>query len=682
MTFTRLFLRQLFYYRRPYAGFFLGFLFLGTLLAGMLMAPSWLEQASFRRRLAAAGPEALTLQLQSPTSQVDASAVAPIDYLLAESRPDPAGASQISLPVDEEVLLSLLPQAAPLAEAIRNLQANLATRFIILQTPLPDLLDAHRANLVTGRVAQQAFRVQILFLFFVAAFLIAPVTNLPGRETIPLLNMRGYTKLSQVWFVNGPLLPLIVLAGILAPFVARIFLRLVGGDVPRLAANTIVLPLFALLIWWLAGSIATFRQLRQGVSTPVWRAQPAPSPTWIPGLLLLVAGLALTGQLWLADPAQFQTPGSLNVVLLLGPVAIVTGLVLLLPRFLPFLVRPVGTLAARGPGLPAFLSLRRAQHAPVPAGRVFALAALPVAVLVLAVSLHSAINRQQQATARFLAGADVRLQLDSDTPPTPPGETAENQAATRFWLARLTPDAGQQAATIAALDPDTVASVVRYPAGTSSAAVADLAAVLEKAGTGERVPAFFSTAAVPGRAAVGDTVTYIIPDRRRRTMTFEIVGIVEAFPGLTGRFILTSHEAFESGLATAGAPRPGNAEWWLATAVPEKIMAAYPGRVVASIVQEEQALAADLWAAVPPAGWLAGGLLLLGLMGVGLVWTAGEREAGYPAGVWAQLGLTALEEKRVSMLTLFIPLSGGVLLGLVLGLLLQPVLDHLLALAA
>lgn len=546
----------------------------------------------------------------------------------------PSYNKSLRLLVDGPTLQNLLPQADQLATALTNLDSNLQLELVRMETELPQLLTNFRAGQAAGRLAALFMVGHSLLLVGAIAWLVAPAgasRDLPQKW---LWQQRGSSQWQRFWLFAAPDLLLAALAVGLGPGLAA------GGLGLWLSRPVTISPLAWLVGWltglngWLAVSLPTLLGWPKRPLPPPGRPERPIRPAWWVGLLLTLMGGGSYWQLSQSDPAGLQQGGLVNLGLLLSFSLVAIGLAWLVWAGWAWLVWPM-----QRPDQPllSFLATRQLSRQPDSSGRVVALLALILALLLAGWRFRASLMAQQEAQASYLAGADLRLNLTGlDWQPRPGIST------TQVDFYRLQAEAGQEASDIVALDPAGFTQVV------ANSQPFDLAHQLAMPYQDGVLPAIFSRSAAPSRATAGDQFTYLLPDRRRRTLIFEVQAIVDSFPGLSGRYILVNRAEWARAVAEQNVTVPGRAELWLVG--DSQSQPQYAGHIINSrqtVLENEQSWLPAQYsrAAFGLVSWLVAGL---GVIGLAWLWRLSGRDS-YQTMILAALGFS---NQQLGQLTL------------------------------
>lgn len=544
-------------------------------------------------------------------------------------------------------LNAITVDSAPLARTrVHDVETALSGQFVQVDSSLGDLLDAYFADLARGRATLFLLTFQaVLFALLCVGLLSAALLERRSVE-FTTLAARGATPAQTAFAAAAAALPPALGAALLGPPLALAALsvwgqvtgRVVPGALPAVAW---LLAAGGALAGWLIFTAAHWPAVRRPRLWDTGLAHPPARPLWrragLDFVLLLFGGLlvwqATTGSGASAAP-QTSVTGAADPLLLLGPTLALLGAALLAARLYPLVARAA---AWRWPG-PALLgpyAAARLGRAEVRGWRIVVLAALATGLSLFAVLSNSSIAAHQAATARFLAGADVRagLPIDAGREATLALAGLEGAAAAspvyRNERIRWAAELGRQSALLA-VDPASFDRVARLDPAAGGPALAAILAALETPG-GAAIPAVFSPDAPPQNKQVGDVVEFVVGTQR---VAFEVRGIIDTFPSLRGPFLVTNLPLLEqrADFATFTEPWIGQREVWLAAGPGEAAALAAavdrgdgpPGSgLLASAAAVERGLAGDMAARQTAAAlqlnaWVVAltGIATIGLLGL------------------------------------------------------------------
>jgi putative ABC transport system permease protein len=458
-------------------------------------------------------------------------------------------------------------------------------RLISVQT----MMGTHRAQISTGLIqilesyVSQLSRVRIsLFLLTAQAFVFVLYalsmfsSFLLDRSQAELATLagRGATaaQITLIFALEGLILALpamLLLGPGLALAALRVWASLTGAPPPA------ILPIES---WLLAGVAGAFGWL--ALVLPVYPAarrnlleweRTRARPERLSGLqkryldvfLLVFGGLlywqlgqsgsfisSRLGDTFLADP-----------LLLLGPSLLLVAIALAFLRAFPYLLRLVAWGLRRTRGLLLPLGLSRLARDPLKSSRVVLLISLTAALTLFASSLAASLDHGQEEMAHYLAGADLRVAVDSPEQFQQLAQSPEVQAASYVFQgsAQLLDGRG---VPLFALDPESFDRVATYPSGLTRLKISTLTHILQGAPDPGTIRAIFSYAALPPQTEPGDTLPIKLGGQQ---VDVTVQGIVSNFPTLSGRFLIVSLPQLEQGvdLSSFGVHAFGKSEAWL-----------------------------------------------------------------------------------------------------------------------
>ncbi|MFH1140231.1 MAG: ABC transporter permease, partial [Chloroflexota bacterium] len=326
------------------------------------------------------------------------------------------------------------PQVNAVKAAVRGVEGDLKTHVPSSRwdTKLDTVLERHSALLTLARVPLLLVIFLVMGILLYYLFLVAGLMGRLRTSEVAVFRSRGASswQVGQVLFMEGLLIALPATA--VGPFVARGLVWVTGRMFPagdQALAQVSLSPL-DFLVGGIGGMLAvvvltltTVVAARQGVVAFGKASARPPTVPWFHRYYVDVALLGLIGLLWW----QLRSRGSflvrplggegleLEATMLLGPVLTLLAGGLILLRLFPILVRLLSRFVE--PLGPPWLvhGLRRTARDPVPWGSLMVLMALTTSLGALASAFSATLEKSQEDQARYLAGADVRIQYSQDT---------------------------------------------------------------------------------------------------------------------------------------------------------------------------------------------------------------------------------------------------------------------------
>lgn len=321
-----------------------------------------------------------------------------------------------------------------------NVIANLQNSTVSLK--LDRLLEDYSEQLVLSRIPLflMVFLVVGILAYYLA--LVSALTIRSRSTEIALLKSRGTTtpQVGLMIFVEGLLLaiPAVAVGTLLAAPVAGV-LGSLFFDVQRdgilivLSTRAFLLGTAGALLSVVVLTISTLAAARQGiVEFRQAGARPARAP-FLHRYYLDFLLLALIAVIWwqIQSRSSFLLRplgrGALEIdfTLLLGPVLGLLALGLIVLRFFPLAVALLARIIE--PIGPVWLvqGLRRVGRDPIAPGSLVVLLMLATALGVIGSAFGSTLERSQEERARYLVGADVRVQHNGNRLPITTLELAE-----------------------------------------------------------------------------------------------------------------------------------------------------------------------------------------------------------------------------------------------------------------
>ncbi|MBN1148371.1 MAG: ABC transporter permease [Anaerolineales bacterium] len=479
----------------------------------------------------------------------------------------------VSLHVPQQALLEYFPEhesswrilldgerisaanALQIQEDISSLQTRFRSQNVELSSGLPAILDGYRGELSTVRtvlflLTAQAFVFALYTLWMIAAFLL----DRSERDLVALIG-RGASQLhiSLVFAVQGLLLAFLA-ATLLGPRLAlgaiQLWASANGLPAPwRFPPESWRLALGAAFLGWLAIVLQIYAATGQSLfARRRWLAHSPQQAGWprlyLDVILLFLGGLAY----WQLTQTGGFVANRLGADRLVDPFLLLSTSVLLLAaalvclRILPYLLDLAAWMARQGRGLVACLGLAHLARAPLAPSRVILLVSLAAALTLFANAFIASLERSQAITARYLAGADMRLSSDKAS------ATAIVQSASGLPGVRVVSPATRARFTrlesksvdLLGIDPATFPQVAYSLSDPAVNPLASLAQVLQFEPGESALPAIFSQALLTTQHQVGQRLLLTVAGK---PLEFEIRAIVADFPTLSENFVVTDLHA-------------------------------------------------------------------------------------------------------------------------------------------
>jgi putative ABC transport system permease protein len=205
--------------------------------------------------------------------------------------------------------------------------------------------------------------------------------------------------------------------------------------------------------------------------------------------------------------------------------------------------------------------LHRLARDPLKPSRVVLLISLTAGLILFTHTFGASLAHSQEQTARYRAGADLRVSLASSDPPLQQLDDLPGVLAAAPVFSSTVQIWGGETAQLLALDPATFAQVARYPSALAGPGVPSLLDALQPETTSSRLPAIFSSPALPDDKEEGDRV---VIDLAGRPLAVSVRTTASSFPALSNSFVLVSLPALETRLDLDATGTPGSREAWLA----------------------------------------------------------------------------------------------------------------------
>lgn len=312
-------------------------------------------------------------------------------------------------------------------EGIRNNVPNSSWR-----TELDTILEEYSSLLLLARVPLLLVIFLVVSVLLYYMFLIAGLIGRVRTAEIAVFRSRGAstTQVLLVIFVEGLI---IALPGVIVgPFLAQMLVALTGYIFPMAAGgqslavgsfsiSTFALGALAALFTVVVYTFTIMRASNKGIVALQTSSSRPPEMPFIHRYYIDLALLIIIGFLWwqiksrgsfLIQPAMESTT-EIDVTLLLGPVVgiLVAGLVIM--RIIPIALRFIRWIME--PWSPAWVvhALNGIARDPIPASSLLVLLALASSLGMLGSLLLSTLERSQEDQARYEAGTDLRIEIES-----------------------------------------------------------------------------------------------------------------------------------------------------------------------------------------------------------------------------------------------------------------------------
>ena len=312
-------------------------------------------------------------------------------------------------------------------EDIRNNVPNSSWR-----TELDEILDEYSSLLLLARVPLLLVIFLVVSVLLYYMFLIAGLIGRVRTTEIAVFRSRGAStaQVLLVILVEGSI---IALPGIiLGPFFAQILVALTGYIFPMaagvqnlmvgsLSISTFALGALAGLFTVVVYTFTVIRASSKGIVVLQASSSRPPEVPFIHRYYIDLTLLIIIGLLWwqiksrgsfFIQPAMESTT-EIDMTLLMGPVVgiLVAGLVVM--RIVPITLRFFWWIME--PWSPVWIvhALKGIVRDPIPVGSLLVLLALASSLGMLGSLLLSTLERSQEDQARYKAGADLRIEIDS-----------------------------------------------------------------------------------------------------------------------------------------------------------------------------------------------------------------------------------------------------------------------------
>lgn len=467
-------------------------------------------------------------------------------------------------------------------ESLLGLQSSLSEEGMIMKTGLIDLIDQFADALALAQVSLLLLTFQSLVaVFFLLGMFGSFFVEQSQMELATLLG-RGFSR-SQITglFARSTIL-ISLFAGCLAPWIAHWFLVLWSNrqDIPApdfIPVESWWLALSTGLLSWISLVISIFRATRFVLlPSQVLRFNDRTStqrhPIW--DLFILTLGGLAYWQLVQGSTITRETnsisegsvTGISDPILLLGPTLLLLAAALIVIRLLPLLWRFFAWISQKARGLLWSLGFTRLARKPGGPNQATTLISLTAGLMLFASVFTYSIETWQQAIARYIVGADIRINQPFFEPvevnelfdsPGINGTTQVIRAEATF----LVSDYKRLDFDLLAIDPATFPSVVSFPPGFSHQPMAKIMEILQP-DSPNVFPVIISTNINTNNLAIGDQVTL---ELSKETYPFEVVGIIPNFPLVDDEFVITNLSRFteQINLESLALANQGSNETWI-----------------------------------------------------------------------------------------------------------------------
>jgi ABC-type lipoprotein release transport system permease subunit len=475
--------------------------------------------------------------------------------------------------------------APSIRETLTRLQSNLSEEGMVVRTGLIDLILQFEDALALAQVSLLLLTFQSLLAVFYLLGMFGSFLVEQSRMELATLSGRGFSR-SQITglFARSSIL-LALLAGTVAPKVASWSLGL-WADWQNIPAPDFIpiesrwLALSTGLFSWITLVISAYRSTRRDLLPGQGgglrfedRALTKRHPIW-DFFILTLGGLAywqlVQGSTITREVDAFSersVTGNSDPVLLLGPTLLLLAVGLILIRLLPLLWRLFSWISRQARGLLWTLGFSRLTRQPVGPSQVTLLISLTVGLTFFASVFTTSIENWQQNMARYLVGADIRLNQPLLEPPEAnshvetPGITGITQVM-RVEATFLVNEYQRLDFDLLAVDPATFPLVVSYPPGISQYSMGQIMGVLQS-DSPNVIPVVISSNATTRHLDIGDQITL---EMGGGTYISEVVGIIVNFPLVEDVFAITDLSRFSQmvDLESIALTDQGSREIWMA----------------------------------------------------------------------------------------------------------------------
>ncbi len=301
------------------------------------------------------------------------------------------------------------------------------------RTELDEVLDRYSSLLLLARVPLflMVFLVVSVLLYYM--FLIAGLIGRIRTSEVAVFRSRGASTLQVglVILVEGLIMALpAVFAG---PFVAQALVLFTGRlfpvasgvqglDVSGLSLSTLAIGAVGAAFTVAVFTATVLRAASKGIVALQSSSARPPEVPFIHRYYIDVVLLVVIGLLWwqlryrgsfLIQPAP-GSPAQIDITLLLGPILGVLAAGLLVLRIVPLVLRTAALITEPFGRVWLVHALNRVARDPIPSGSLLVLLALAASLGMLGSSILSTLERSQEEQARYLAGADLRVEYELD----------------------------------------------------------------------------------------------------------------------------------------------------------------------------------------------------------------------------------------------------------------------------
>lgn len=467
-------------------------------------------------------------------------------------------------------------------------QAGFATFGVDLTSGIPLLLNSYQAQLRTARISLLLLTTQALIFVFYTLGMVTSFMLDRSKTEIAVLSSRGArrSQMMTLFTLEGFFLALpgaALLGPQLTAAALRTWVRISGVPVETdLPAEAWLLSLIAAIIGWASFVLPGYAQTGRGaVEHQQALARPPQKSIWqrrnLDLFLLLVSILAY----WqLSQSGSFVMTrvgesGFADPLLLIGPSLLLIAVALIFLRLFPVLMGLIHRFLSRGRGLILPIGLARLARDPIASSRVVLLISLAAGLTFFSITFRDSLELRQKEIAHYLAGADLRVSTRR-TPLERIRSVEGIDALSVVYRMRLQGPSGKYL-TLLALDPETFSRVARYPEGIGGGyPISQLMDVLGAETPSGSPAAIISRSALPAEMSTGSTIPYQF---QQQVVTFEIRGIIEEFPTVSGEFLMIDAAAIDNWQRMA-AVNLAQQEAWLSVGLEDiaAIREAFPRR--------------------------------------------------------------------------------------------------------
>jgi len=478
-------------------------------------------------------------------------------------------------------------EAPALRIKLIELQSSLSDDEMVLSTSLIDLIAQFEEALALAQVSLLLLTFQSLFAVFYLLGMFGNFLVEGSRTELATLSGRGFSRAQITGLFARSTIILALLAGVLAPLVARAFLSLwatwQGYPAPtNIPPESWWLALATSLFSWVflvvsiyrAGQSNLFHGQGQGVRMDIGGTLTQRHIIW-DIFLLALGGLAywqLTQGGSITNEVSKLGEGTgtaiSDLVLLLGPSLLLLAISLIIIRLLPFLWRLLARISRRGQGLTWNLVFTRLARQPVGPNQITLLISLTAGLTLFASAFSTSIENWQQSMARYVTGADIRIRqpllkpFDAAGLPYQPTDTQQTEVI-RTEATILLDEYLRLDFDLLAVDPETLPNVISYPPGVSSFSIEQIMGVLHSSSP-DVLPIVIASSIHTNHLNVGDPVTL---ELNKEMYPAEVVGIIINFPLLDNLFAITDLAQFsgQAYLEALDLTNQATREVWLST---------------------------------------------------------------------------------------------------------------------